>query len=115
VLATLGVDEQYGLSWLTMSSGALTKYGVRQEDLDGIVEQARSIQGTRMAIFFRDLGHGRVKASFRSTGKVDVNAFARQFGGGGHAKAAGAMLQGSLGETRDKVLDLARQFLTSPQ
>jgi phosphoesterase RecJ-like protein len=115
VLATLGVDEQFGLSWLTMSSGALTKYGVRQEDLDGIVEQARSIQGTRMAIFFRDLGHGRVKASFRSTGKVDVNAFARQFGGGGHAKAAGAMLQGSLGETRDKVLDLARQFLTSPQ
>ncbi|MEO7083821.1 MAG: bifunctional oligoribonuclease/PAP phosphatase NrnA [Gemmatimonadaceae bacterium] len=115
VLQTLGVDELHGLAWLSMSSGALQKYGVRQEDLDGIVEQARSIQGTRMAIFFRDLGHGRVKASFRSTGAVDVNAFARQFGGGGHAKAAGAMIAGPLVETRDRVLDLARQFLSTPQ
>jgi bifunctional oligoribonuclease and PAP phosphatase NrnA len=115
VLSTLGVDEEFGLSWLTMSPGALAKYGVRQEDLDGIVEQARSIQGTRMAIFFRDLGHGKVKASFRSTGKTDVNAFAREFGGGGHAKAAGAMIAGSLAETRDRVLDRARQFLSAAQ
>ncbi len=73
------------------AAGALEKYDVRQEDLDGIVEHARSIAGTRMALFFRDLGYGKVKVSFRSTGEVDVNAFARQFGGGGHAKASGAL------------------------
>ena len=39
-----------------------------------------------MAIFFRDLGHGQVKVSFRSAGAVDVNRFAKRFGGGGHAK-----------------------------
>ena len=51
--------------------------------------------GTRMALFFRDLGHGKVKVSFRSTGaSVDVNAFARKFGGGGHAKASGALAAG---------------------
>ena len=64
------------------------------EDLDGIVEHPRSIAGTRLALFFRDLGHGKVKVSFRSTGDVDVNAFAKQFGGGGHAKAAGALITG---------------------
>jgi phosphoesterase RecJ-like protein len=90
----------------------LEKYDVRQEDLDGIVEHARSIAGTRMALFFRDLGYGKVKVSFRSTGSVDVNAFARRFGGGGHAKASGALIPGSMDDVRTRVIDAARQFLS---
>ncbi|HTJ20830.1 MAG TPA: bifunctional oligoribonuclease/PAP phosphatase NrnA [Gemmatimonadaceae bacterium] len=111
VLSTLGVDDKRGLSWLSMTNGALEKYAVRQEDLDGIVEHARSIAGTRMALFFRDLGYGKVKVSFRSTGEVDVNAFARQFGGGGHAKASGALITGSLEEVRERVIAAAQTFL----
>jgi phosphoesterase RecJ-like protein len=111
VLGTLQVDEAVGLSWLSMGPDALERHAVRAEDLDGIVEHARSIAGTRMALFFRDLGHGKVKVSFRSTGSTDVNAFARTFGGGGHAKAAGALISGSLGEVRDRVVDAARQLL----
>ena len=111
VLQTLGVDEQKGLAWLSMSAGAMEQFRVRQEDLDGIVEHARSISGTRMAVFFRDLGHGKVKASFRSTGGVDVNAFARNFGGGGHARASGALIAGSLEDVRERVLAAARQVL----
>jgi phosphoesterase RecJ-like protein len=41
-----------------------------------------------------------------------VNAFARQFGGGGHAKAAGAMLPGTMQDVRDKVIAAAREFLS---
>jgi phosphoesterase RecJ-like protein len=111
VLGTLQVDESLGLSWLSMGPDALERHAVRAEDLDGIVEHARSIAGTRMALFFRDLGHGKVKVSFRSTGDTDVNAFARQFGGGGHAKAAGALIAGGLGEVRDRVVEAARAVL----
>lgn len=111
VLASLGVDEPCGLSWLTMQAGSLERHGVRSEDLDGIVEHARSIAGTRMAIFFRDLGYGKVKISFRSTGDVDVNRFARQFGGGGHVKASGALVAGTLDEVRDRVVSDAKSFL----
>ena len=111
VLGTLQVDEPLGLSWLTMGADALEKHGVKAEDLDGIVEHARSIAGTRMALFFRDLGHGKVKISFRSVGGTDVNAFAKQFGGGGHAKASGAMLPGTLDQVRDLVVDAARAML----
>ena len=114
VLATLQVDESVGLSWLTMSADALERHGVKAEDLDGIVEHARSIAGTRMALFFRDLGHGKVKVSFRSVGGTDVNAFARRFGGGGHAKASGAMLPGTLDQVRDIVVDAAREMLGRP-
>jgi phosphoesterase RecJ-like protein len=112
VLGTLQVDEAHGLSWLTMGADALERHAVKSEDLDGIVEHARSIAGTRMALFFRDLGHGKVKVSFRSVGGTDVNAFARQFGGGGHAKASGAMLPGTLDEVRDLVVDAARAMLS---
>jgi phosphoesterase RecJ-like protein len=111
VLSTLGVDEGCGVAWLTMTAGTLERHGVRSEDLDGIVEHARSIAGTRMAIFFRDLGYGKVKISFRSTGDVDVNQFARTFGGGGHVKASGALVAGSLDEVRDRVVSSAKQFL----
>ena len=111
VLASLGVDEQCGLSWLTMGAGSLERHTVRSEDLDGIVEHARSIAGTRMAIFFRDLGYGKVKISFRSTGDVDVNQFARRFGGGGHVKASGALVPGTLDEVRDRVVTDAKDFL----
>jgi phosphoesterase RecJ-like protein len=111
VLSTLGVDERCGVAWLTMGAGALERYAVRSEDLDGVVEHARSIAGTRMAIFFRDLGYGKVKISFRSTGDVDVNRFARRFGGGGHTKASGALVAGTLDEVRDRVVTEAKDFL----
>jgi phosphoesterase RecJ-like protein len=111
VLQTLGLEEDKGLSWLSMRAGALDEHDVRQEDLDGIVEHARSIAGTRMAILFRDLGHGKVKVSFRSTGSVDVNAFARRFGGGGHARASGALVAGTLEDVRSRVLAAARDSL----
>lgn len=113
VLDSLGVDEERGIAWLSMGGGALERYDVRQEDLDGIVEHARSIAGTRMALFFRDLGYGKVKVSFRSTGEVDVNAFARQFGGGGHAKAAGALIPGTLEEVRERVIAAAQRYLST--
>ena len=110
-LATLEVDGARGLSWISAEAGATDRFGVKSEDLDGIVEHPRSIAGTRMALFFRDLGHGKVKVSFRSTGAVDVNAVAREFGGGGHAKASGALVAGSLDEVRARVVAAARAYL----
>ena len=108
-LATLEADADNGLAWLSVDADALERFGLRSEDLEGIVEHARSIAGTRIALFFRDLGHGKVKVSFRSTGDADVNALARRFGGGGHAKASGAMIAGTLEEVRERVLVAARE------
>ena len=112
-LATLEVDPEYGLSWISVAAGAPEQYGLRAEDLEGIAEHPRSIGGTKLALFFRDLGHNRVKVSFRSTGSVDVNAFAKQFDGGGHARAAGALITGNLEEVQHSVVAAARQFLGS--
>ncbi len=112
-LATLEVDPEYGISWISVPAGAAEQYGLRSEDLEGIAEHPRSIGGTRLAIFFRDLGHDKVKVSFRSTGDVDVNKFAKQFGGGGHARASGALIEGDLEVVRKKVVAAAREFLAA--
>ena len=112
-LGTLEVDPELGLTWLSVTADAMEKYALRSEDLDGVVEHARSIEGTRLALFFRDLGHGKVKVSFRSTGEVDVNRFARTFGGGGHARASGALIPGALADVQQKVLDEARSYLAA--
>lgn len=108
-LDSLGVDREYGLAWVSISNEALDRHGVGSDDLDGIVEHPRSIEGTRVALFFRDLGYGKVKVSFRSTGDVDVNRLARRFGGGGHEKAAGALIPGSLAEVQARVVEAARE------
>lgn len=110
-LETLGVDEGYGLSWVDVHNELLNRHNVTAEDLDGVAEFPRSIEGTRLALLFRDLGHGKVKVSFRSVGDVDSNALARRFGGGGHARASGALIAGSLDEVRTRVLDEARAFV----
>jgi phosphoesterase RecJ-like protein len=110
-LETLEVDEAKGLAWISVAAGALEKYAVSGEDLEGIAEYPRSVCGVKLAVLFRDLGHGKVKISFRSVLGADANALAKRFGGGGHARASGALVPGTLDEVRGKVLAAAREML----
>jgi len=93
----------------------LRRHEVTADDLDGIVEFPRSIAGVRMALLFRHIGNGRIKVSFRSMGEVDVAALAHQFGGGGHHRAAGASLSGTMADVEEQVLTAARHFLANGQ
>lgn len=110
-LDNLEADPELPLTWLTVTRDAMQKSGATAEDLEGLVEYARSIEGTELAILFRETNDGATKISFRSNGLMDVNVLARQFGGGGHVKAAGALVGDSLASARTKVLDAARAAL----
>lgn len=111
VLQTLVVEPDLGLAWVSVPPDALRRHDTTADDLDGIVEFPRSIAGVRLALMFRQIGSGRVKVSFRSMGEVDVAALAHQFGGGGHHRAAGASLGGSLADVEGRVLAAARAYL----
>ena len=110
-LDTLVVEPEAGLAWLTVPPGALDRHGVSADDLDGVIEHARSIAGVRLALLFREISGGRIKVSLRSVGEVDVASFARRYGGGGHTKAAGVSFEGALGEVQDTLLAEARAWL----
>lgn len=112
-LQTLVVEPQHGLAWVTVPPGAIERLGVSSDDLDGVVEFPRSIEGVRMALLFREAAQGRIKVSLRSVGNVDVAEFAKRFGGGGHRKAAGLSVVGSMVDVQGTVLEAAREYLAS--
>ncbi len=112
-LDSLEVDMGHGIAWVRIEAGALERHGVSSEDLDGVSEYPRSVAGVRLALLFRDLGHGKVKVSFRSVAGVNVNTLARTFGGGGHARASGALVNGTMPEVESQVLGAARSLLES--
>ena len=86
----------------------MERFGATSDDLEGIIEHARSIRGTEVALLFREMKEGSTKVSFRSTGDVNVNEIARAFGGGGHAKASGALIGGRIETVVPRVLDAVR-------
>jgi phosphoesterase RecJ-like protein len=59
----------------------------------------------------RETAEGATKVSLRSAGEVDVNAIARAFGGGGHIKAAGALLPEPIDRAAPRVLAAVRSAL----
>lgn len=71
-------------------------YGVEPKDLDGIVSHLRATRGVEVALFLYETAVQQFKVSMRSNGKVDVSKIAEVFGGGGHTRAAGCTLQGSV-------------------
>ena len=73
-------------------------YNVHPKQLDGIVNQLKLTKGTDIAIFMYELEDGSYKVSLRSTEAVDVSKVCSQFGGGGHARASGVTLSGSVDE-----------------
>lgn len=71
-------------------------YGVDGTDLDGIVDQLRVTDGVEVAIFLHETENHVYKVSMRSNNIVDVSRVAAYFGGGGHIRAAGCSMGGSV-------------------
>ena len=68
-----------------------------------------SLKNTKL--LFSKATTGGIKISFRSSGRFNVNQLAHQFGGGGHVKASGAMVEGPLERAIEKVLMAAREMI----
>lgn len=71
-------------------------YGVTSKDLDGIIDQLRVTEGVQCAIFVYETEAQRYKVSLRSNTELDVAKIAEYFGGGGHVRAAGCTMSGSI-------------------
>ncbi len=110
-LARLEVDPEHPITWIALERQVMEEAGTTTDDLDGIVEQARSVEGTEVAILFRETADGSTKVSLRSSGATNVNRIARAFGGGGHAKASGALVPDPPAETIPRVLEATRAAL----
>ena len=82
-------------------------YGVTSADMDGIIDQLRVTEGVECAIFMYETACREYKVSLRSTTDLDVSRIAVYFGGGGHVKAAGCTMAGSV---HDVINNLSAQI-----
>jgi phosphoesterase RecJ-like protein len=108
------VREDAGrLVWTEIRVGDIERAEARDEDISGLVEQIARSSGMRVALLFNEQS-GSVKVSSRTSQwepSVDASALMARFGGGGHVRAAGALIEGDLADVRERVLEAARAAL----
>ncbi|PYY01137.1 MAG: bifunctional oligoribonuclease/PAP phosphatase NrnA [Acidobacteria bacterium] len=102
--ALSNLHREGALAYMHISSAEMERSGGLDEDCEGLVNYALSIQGVEVALFFRELADGRYRVSLRSKGQVNVAAIAEQFGGGGHACASGCAVSGPLSRSLELIL-----------
>lgn len=80
-------------------------------DHEGLVELGRDVEGVEIAIFIRQKDENSYKVSMRSNEYVNVSDVCLMFGGGGHPRAAGALVEGTIEEVKQKLLSEVKKVL----
>jgi phosphoesterase RecJ-like protein len=111
VLSTIERDDSGRIAWLCVPLEFLHRTGASEEDVEGLVNYARNIDGVEVGILFREVPGGKVKVSFRSKYVVDVGQIALAFGGGGHARASGCTVEWTLEESKRQVISKVKEVL----
>jgi phosphoesterase RecJ-like protein len=114
-LDRLRVDETGKLAWITLSLQDFAETGTAFADIGNMVSYPRSIDGVELSILMFEDEPNFVKMSFRSRKALDVNLLAREFGGGGHVRAAGLALHVPLAEAEARVIPRAREVVKQLQ
>lgn len=96
-------------AYITLNDHELKKFNYQKGDTEGLVNYPFSIKGIKFSALIVEQD-GKIKMSFRSKGKFDVNTFARNnFNGGGHINAAGGKSDLNLHDTVEKFLALVNR------
>lgn len=112
VIANMVVEADGQLSHYAMTTATKQRMGLSLEDTKDLVDIIRVVAGVRVSVIFEELGDGRIRLSLRSKDPAfSVADIATQFGGGGHAMAAGIRMRGELAEVRERVLSAIRAAL----
>ena len=82
-------------------------------DSDLVLDILRSVDTIEVVLVVRATDEGKCKLSARAKGDFDVSALARQFGGGGHKKAAGATMPYGLDESCERLVAAALSALAA--
>jgi phosphoesterase RecJ-like protein len=103
-------NNQIGYFWLRKAD--FTRTGAGPDDTEGLIDHIRNIDPVEVACVLEELEPNLTRISLRSkNGKVNVNDIAASFGGGGHAAAAGARIEGTALSVQRRVLNRIKKVL----
>jgi bifunctional oligoribonuclease and PAP phosphatase NrnA len=109
-LSSFELYEERSVAVMTLSKDIRERSGASTDDLDGIVNYARNIEGIELGILFYVEGNNEVKVGFRSR-SLDVSTLAGKLNGGGHIRAAGCRMKGDYHSVKEKVMSEAFKML----
>jgi phosphoesterase RecJ-like protein len=113
VLARLAVTAGGHIAYSSIERADYALTGATPPDSEDLVNFTLSLAGVEVGLLFMEQPRGGIKVSFRSRGRVNVGKIAEHFGGGGHAPAAGAIVEGPLAEVQNQVLKTVQEALPS--
>ncbi|WTW94609.1 DHHA1 domain-containing protein [Streptomycetaceae bacterium NBC_01309] len=99
-----------GLVWTVVTRADRAEYGVRLDEIEGVIDVVRKSAEAEIALVLKEDDKGRLQASARSKGRVDLGSVCAALGGGGHAYAAGYT---AADESVDAVMERFRAQLES--
>jgi phosphoesterase RecJ-like protein len=114
VLQHLQRDASGEIIWGVITQELLRRTQSRLEEDEGIITRYAFTRDTNVAVLFKEVSASEVKMSFRSRGALDVGQFAHYISpgqGGGHQRAAGCTLQGTLPEVQERVIAALQEEL----
>ena len=97
------LDGQLLVTWILLED--FDAAGALSSDSEDIINMLLQVRGGKMALLISELKDKTFKISFRSRCSVDCSVLATQFGGGGHKKAAGALLSPPFAETKKVLIE----------
>ena len=107
-MLTAGIELRDGgtTALVFLTRKMIGEVGAGEGDMDNISAFVGQIEGVKNGVTLKETGDGHVKISLRTDpGDLNASKVCALLGGGGHAAAAGAMVEGSMEEVRRKVLD----------
>ena len=115
VLARMESDLEGRLVWSTLELADLLATGAGSAESEGLIDLLSQSETSEAAILFKEVeGDGSTRVSVRTTdGGVDATVLAGTFGGGGHARAAGATVALPLEDARKAVLARAAELVAA--
>lgn len=106
------LQREGGLLWTVLYIEDRANFDYNGTDDADLVNMLSTVEGD-VVVLINEQTNGRVKISWRARPGIDVSGLALQFGGGGHASAAGADITGDLNEVKERVLHATREMLQS--
>lgn len=104
--------EDGKVSFTYMNSQDELEVGAEPGDHEGLVDIGKDIEGVKVAIFIRQKNKEEAyKVSLRSEDNINVSDICFVFGGGGHARAAGALIQGNVQQVKEKLMKEIRKWM----
>jgi phosphoesterase RecJ-like protein len=110
-LNNLSFTANNQIAWMAFHYDLLSALNATEGDAEGLINHIKNISGVEVAIIFRERPDNKIKISFRSKTFIDVNVLAGKFGGGGHSRASGCIIEGDLQQVIEKVVQEAKAII----